>query len=285
LDLGGFGISRFAFDNFLYRIARNEGVEFQLNTEVNAINFSDDQFVLETTEDNFLAEIVIGAFGKRSKIDVQQNRNFIKKRSPYLGIKYHIRSNHPLDVIALHNFEGGYCGICNVEDGITNLCYLTRREQLKKFGDISEMERAILFQNPVIRRIFQESGFIFKKPEVINEISFETKGPVENHILIAGDAAGMITPVCGNGMAMAIHSGKMLAEHVTEYCAGRISRTILEQRYSKAWKNQFSTRLWVGRNVQRLFGRSFFSSLAVNMARSSKKLANFIISETHGKAF
>jgi menaquinone-9 beta-reductase len=285
LDLGGFGISRFAFDNFLYRIARKEGVEFQLNTEVNAITFRDEEFVIETPGCKFSADVVIGAFGKRSKIDVQQDRDFIKKRSPYVGVKYHIRSDHSPDLISLHNFHGGYCGVSNVEDGITNLCYLSRRDQLKKFGDIREMERAILFQNPLIRNIFENSGFLFRRPEVINEISFETKAPVENHILMAGDAAGMITPVCGNGMAIAIHSAKILAEHLKDYCADSISRTMLERRYGQAWRTQFNSRLWFGRNVQRLFGDSFFSTLAVNIARSSKAVANLIVSATHGKPF
>ena len=70
------------------------------------------------------------------------------------------------------------------------------------------MERQVLLKNPHLKRIFSEADFVFGRPEVINEISFETKDPVENHILMAGDAAGMITPVCGNGMAIAIHSGK-----------------------------------------------------------------------------
>ena len=285
LDLGGFGISRYAFDNFLYRIAKQEGVVFKLNTEVISVLFSNDNFEIETQFGKFSADVAIGTFGKRSKIDVQQNRDFIKKRSPFVGVKYHVRSDHPNDLISLHNFPGGYCGVCNVEDGITNLCYLTHRDPVRKFGDIREMERAVLFKNPLIRNIFEHSGFVFNKPEVINEISFETKAPVENHILMAGDAAGMITPVCGNGMAIAIHSAKILGDYVIEYCKGRISRPALEQGYRKAWNGEFKTRLWFGRNVQGLFGQSKFSALAVNVARSSKTLANFIVRRTHGQPF
>jgi flavin-dependent dehydrogenase len=285
LDLGGFGISRYAFDNFLYRVAKQEGVEFQLNTEVSAIIFRKEKFEIQTQFGKLFSDVVVGAFGKRSKIDVQQNRDFLKRRSPYVGVKYHIRTDHPPDLIALHNFPGGYCGVCNVEDGITNLCYLTHRNQLKKYGEIKEMEKAILFQNPLLKNIFNNSGFLFNKPEVINEISFETKAPVENHILMAGDAAGMITPVCGNGMAIAIHSAKILTDHIIDYSEGRISREVLEQRYRKAWNVQFRTRLWFGRNVQLLFGHSMFSTLAVNVACSSKAIANLIVSRTHGQPF
>jgi flavin-dependent dehydrogenase len=285
LDLGGFGISRYAFDYSLYRIALKEGVQFHLNTEVNEISFEENAFFLKTQSGEMQSHVVIGAFGKRSKIDVQQNREFVKKRSPFVGVKYHIRCDHPNNLISLHNFPGGYCGVCNVEDKITNLCYLSHRDNLRQYGDIPQMEKAVLFQNPFLRTLFENASFLYAKPEVINEISFETKGPVENHILMAGDAAGMITPVCGNGMAIAIHSGKILSELVIQFCSGKINRTELESRYKVMWNKQFKSRLWVGRQVQKLFGDVRFSNTGVNIARYSKPLANLIVRKTHGQTF
>jgi flavin-dependent dehydrogenase len=285
LDLGGFGISRYAFDHFLYRIAKKEGVKFELDTEVTGVAFRDEKFIIQTHLGQVACDVVVGCFGKRSKIDVQQNRSFIKKKSPYVGVKYHIRSDQPENLISLHNFSGGYCGVCNVEGGVTNLCYLSHRDNVRKFGDLKQMEIEILCRNPFLQDIFLNSTFIFKKPEVINEISFETKGPVENHILMAGDAAGMITPVCGNGMAIAIHSAKILSDLLKEYCLDKIDREVLERRYRISWNSQFTQRLWLGRNVQRLFGNARFSNAAVNIAHLSKPLANLIISKTHGQPF
>ena len=285
LDLGGFGISRYRFDNHLFEIARKEGVSFQLNTEVSAIHFEDERFEIKYAVGQVSADVVIGSFGKRSKIDVQMNRAFIKKRSPYVGVKYHIKSNHPPDLISLHNFSGGYCGVCNVEEGITNLCYLSHRDNLRHFSDIKEMEKEVLFRNRLIKNIFTESVFIFQKPEVINEISFATKRPVEDHILMAGDAAGMITPVCGNGMAIAIHSGKIVSELVTEFCQYKIEREVLEERYTRAWNSNFKTRLWYGRNIQHLFGNTMFSTMAVAFSRTMRPLASLVVKQTHGKRF
>ena len=131
LDLGGFGISRHAFDFFLYEKAKSLGVIFYLKEEVEKILFDNEKFFIKTQSRQLEADIVIGAFGKRSKVDIQLNRSFIQKRSPYVGVKYHIKTDHPDDLIALHNFEGGYCGISNVEDGKTNLCYLTHRENVR----------------------------------------------------------------------------------------------------------------------------------------------------------
>lgn len=287
LDLGGFGISRYTFDHSLYGVAQREGVTFLLNTEVAGVDFreADEQFGIATANGHLVADVVVGAFGKRSKIDVQQARTFVRKRSPWVGVKYHIRGNHPANVVALHSFPGGYCGACNVENGLTNLCYLTHRDNLKTFRDIPEMERMVLFQNPHLRRLFAEATFVSDKPEVINEISFETKAPVENHILMAGDAAGMITPVCGNGMAIAIRSGRLLAECVASFCFGRISRRAMEHQYRRRWNDEFRARLWFGRHVQRLFVDRDFSRLAVKLAEWTPATARYIVSKTHGQPF
>lgn len=286
LGLGGFGISRYTFDNYLFGLGQKAGINFLLDTEIESIQ-REENFTVTTTDKSLTAEIVIGAFGKRSRLDVHLSRNFIKKRSPYVGIKYHARTNHPDAVIALHNFRGGYCGVSNVEDGKTNICYLSHRDSLKKSGSVDALEKNILFENPHLKRIFSEADFLFQKPEVINEISFETKEPVFNHILMAGDAAGMITPLCGNGMAMAIHSAMILSDLIIQHARDKnFSYSMLEQAYTNSWKRTFSKRLWIGRQVQhKLFGTEWGSALGVNLALHSKLITNTLINLTHGKVF
>jgi len=287
LGLGGFGISRYIFDNFLFEKARALGVKFLLNTEVKSVDFSKNTFLVKTSTLELTSQIVIGAFGKRSKLDGALTRNFFRKRSPYVGVKYHAHTQHPSNLIALHNFSGGYCGISNIEDGKTNICYLTHRDNVKRFRSVQEMEQNVLFENPHLRTIFKDSKFLFEKPEVINEISFKTKEPVFNHILMTGDAAGMITPLCGNGMAMAIHSAKILSDILIKHREALVfNRLILEKEYSIAWNKTFTNRLRIGRLIQNnLFGTTWGSNMAVNMAVYSKTLARTIIKNTHGKVF
>lgn len=285
LDLGGFGISRYSFDHFLYEQAKSLGVEFLLNEEVEMVEFKNDVFRIRMQRLEVEADICIGAFGKRSKVDHLLDRRFIRQRSPYVGVKYHIHTNHPDDLIALHNFPGGYCGISNIEDGKTTLCYLSHRDNLRQSGSISEMEEKVLFRNPLLRSIFKNSEFLFKKPEVINEISFATKTPIENHILTAGDAAGMITPLCGNGMAMAIRSAKILSEHIKLFIEGDLNRDSLEKSYERAWNRNFSRRLWTGRQIQKLFGNAIASKMAVDLAINFRPLADAIVRNTHGDPF
>lgn len=283
LDLGGFGISRFTFDHYLFEVAKREGIDVRVGTEVESIRY-DNHFTVRMPGETLESDMVIGAFGKRSKLDVQLSRKFIKERSPYVGVKYHAKTDHAGNLIALHNFRGGYCGVSNVENGKTNICYLTHRDQLKKSGSIESLERNILFENPNLKNLFGQADFLFDKPEVINEISFETKQPVLNHILMVGDAAGMITPLCGNGMAMAIHSAKILTDILINN--RNLSQQEKEQMYTAAWRKAFSKRLWIGRQIQnKLFGTEWGSTIAVNLAVHSKFVANSLIKLTHGKSF
>lgn len=284
LDLGGFGISRYLLDQWLVDQAVRFGVSVRTGSQVISIEFdhASDAFSIGLADHSVLhTDFVIGAFGKRSKLDKVLHRTFIQKRSPYIGVKYHIKTDYVRDAVALHNFDGGYCGLNAIEDNKFNLCYLGSRDQLREFGTVEEMERQILWRNPVLKRIFQESDFLFDRPEVINEINFEPKLPLENHILMAGDSAGLITPLCGNGMAMAIHSGKLAAEAIL---AGR-NRKEVEILYEKHWTAEFRQRLWVGRNVQRLFGSVGASVLARNLIERIPFIAKQIIKNTHGKPF
>lgn len=287
LDLGGFGISRYAFDHYLYTLASQRGVSFRLGEEVNRIQFKGNDFRVELPAEVLSADVVVGSFGKRSRLDKELNRLFVGRSSPYVGVKYHLRfPKLPHELISLHNFDRGYAGISAVEDNRVNFCYLTHRDQVRAHGNLKALEGAVLCRNPHLREIFEEAEFLFDKPEVINEISFETKSPVESHILMTGDAAGMIAPLCGNGMAMAIHSAKLAAEHILRFCRdSHYTREAMERDYTASWRRQFSTRLWAGRHIQRLFGNGRGSNIAVGLARRFKPLAYQLMIRTHGSPF
>ncbi|MDX5346933.1 MAG: NAD(P)/FAD-dependent oxidoreductase [Hymenobacteraceae bacterium] len=288
LDLGGFGISRYTLDNFLYQKATEAGVSFKLKTSVQDIRFSaaDDNFTLSLSDGSTLcSKIVIGAYGKRATLDRQLQRRFFLSRSPYIGVKYHLRLPFPKNLIALHNFKDGYAGISAIEDNKYCFCYLTTRQNLKQHGSIPAMEEKVLAKNPFLNQIFEKGEFLYQQPEVINEISFAPKAAVEQHILMSGDAAGMITPLCGNGMAMAIHGAKLLSEQLLHYFRNGQNRQHLEQAYRQAWQQQFSRRLQTGRTIQHLFGSTILSEAAVGLLKRTPFAVNLLMKQTHGKPF
>jgi len=286
LLLGGFGISRYAFDNFLAEKARQAGAEIKTSSTVSELKFKDEYFEVSLTSGHtFSAKMVLGCFGKRSSIDKALSRPFIKKKSPYLAVKYHIRTDHPDHLVALHNFDGGYCGINKVEKDVSNLCYLVSRSKLKESGSIKDLEVEVLSKNPVLRQILNSSEFLFEKPLVINEVTFDAKEPIFNHVLMSGDSAGMIAPLCGNGMAMAIHSAKISSEKVNDFLKGNTTRKQMELLYHQEWRKLFSRRLWLGRNIQKMFGAKWSSGIVVSLLNSSKSLTSQVIRQTHGSVF
>ncbi len=287
LDLGGFGVSRYALDDFLYRRAKRAGAEFVLEAPVQGVDFQEDWFTVTLSQNRqHNARLVVGAYGKRSRLDKTLDRPFMQQRSSYIGVKYHLKIDFPDDSIALHNFEGGYCGISRVEGDRCNLCYLGSRASLRAHGSIEAMEARVLGRNPHLKDIFRRGEFLFDRPEVINEVSFAPKQPVVQHVLMAGDTAGLITPLCGNGMALAIHSAKILAELIVRhYRPGGFDRVKLERAYAQEWRRHFATRLWVGRQVQRLFGSRWMSEGGVQLMKTLPGVAAQLMRRTHGRAF
>ncbi len=259
-------------------------------TKVNDIIFKDENFSIQYKNDAINCKVVAGCFGKRSNLDVKWSRNFIKKKpgklNNYIGVKYHIKTSFPFDKIALHNFKNGYCGISKVEGDAYCLCYLTTAQNLKQNNNsIKEMEKNILYKNPFLKKIFSESEFIFQEPVTISQISFNKKSLIENHVLMIGDAAGMITPLCGNGMSMALHSSKIAFECIISFLNKNITRDQMENEYEHQWKKKFQKRLRTGRMVQKLFGKEFSTNIFIRFIKPFPFLINKIIKATHGKEF
>jgi len=284
LDLGGFGISRYTLDDHLYQKSVALGVDFRLQQQVLKTIFlqEENHFQLELKSGETLySNHVIGAFGKRSTIDRTLERSFIQKRSPYIGVKYHIKGNFEPDIIAIHCYKGGYCGLNPIENSLFNLCYLGSRNQLRDCGSIKKMEERFLYQNPFLKTLLKKADFVRDKPEVINEINFEPKLPVENHLLMVGDAAGLIAPLFGNGMAIAIHSGKLAAEALLQ----NTSRKAIEGQYQENWRRAFENRLAMGRLVQKLFSVPKMAELTAALIQRSPFLGRQIMKRTHGRSF
>ena len=285
LPLGGFGMSRFEMDFQLYELALKSGVEVLKDTVVD-VNFESDRFAIKTKSDQqFQSKIVIGAFGKRSNLDVKFQRKFIAKKSPYLGVKVHVSGDFPEDKVALHNFKGGYCGVSKVENNHINLCYITNFEAFKTYKDIEAFQNEVLFKNSALKAIFKNSEVQFDQPLTISQISFETKNPIENHIIMCGDTAGMIHPLCGNGMGMAIRSAQLASQLIIDYLQGKIeTRDTLEKQYAKRWQKTFSLRLKAGHTIAYLFRQDWLASKLLQLLSWFPFLIPQIIKMTHGKA-
>ena len=185
--------------------------------------------------------------------------------------------------MGLHHFKGGYCGVSKVENNLVNICYLENYETFKKYKSIEEYQEKIVCQNPNLNKIFENAVLEFEKPLTISQVSFHKKSAVENHILMIGDTAGLIHPLCGNGMAMAIHSAKLASESVIEFLENRIDRNQMELNYTKKWNFNFKKRLKTGRYLGALLQQEKLANLLMKLLLIFPFLLPLIIKKTHGK--
>jgi flavin-dependent dehydrogenase len=290
LPLGGFGISRYRLDAALAAIARSEGVELQESTRVTDIAFDREHFIVKTSAGDFSCKVACGCFGKRSNLDVRWKRAFIRKRSTrlnnYVGVKYHVTADLPSDQIGLHHFSHGYCGISKIEDNRYCLCYMTTAANLQASGNsIDKMEATILGRNPYLNELLASTERLYSQPVTIAQISFEKKTQVDNHVLLIGDAAGMVPPLSGNGMSMALHGSKIAFACIDEFLRGEIARYQLEQEWIDRWNKEFGKRLWIGRLLQRWFGTVTRTNLLLYSLKPFPQLISFLIRQTHGQPF
>ena len=284
LPLGGFGMSRYFLDNLLVKKAHLNGVQILKDT-VESIHFKKDSFTITTKSSAvFQSKITIGAFGKRSSLDQKMKRKFIQKKSPYLAVKIHVKGVFPENLVALHNFKGGYCGVSKVEDNAINVCYITEYRSFKKHKNITDFQEQVVFKNKHLRKIFKETSPVFEKPLTISQVSFQTKNPVEDHIIMCGDTAGMIHPLCGNGMGMAISSAQLASIRILQFLNGEIkTREGLEKQYLRDWNKEFKIRLKAGHFIAWLFRNHTISQIAYSILKRIPSLLPKMIKFTHGK--
>lgn len=284
LPLGGFGISRYALDHHLWNMAKNQGVRV-IQDQAIAIEYVDDVFRVETVHHgNFSCDYLLGAYGKRSILDKKLNRNFSHQKSPWLAVKAHYKADFDPKKVALHNFEGGYCGLSMIENNRINACYLVNYNSFKKHKDIASFQKKVLYQNSNLKAFFTNAEIVFEKPITISQINFDKKKPVENHVFMIGDAAGLIHPLCGNGMAMAIQSSQILCTILSQNYKNKTdTRLAIERLYTKQWNTTFSRRLYAGRILQKILLHQGFQEIAHSTAHMIPAIVPEIIKQTHGK--
>ena len=284
LPLGGFGMSRYFLDNLMANKAISNGVTI-VKDSVDSVDFEEESFTVQTNKSGiFYSKITIGAFGKRSALDVKMNRKFIQKKSPYLAVKTHVKGDFPENLVGLHNFKGGYCGVSKVENDSINLCYITSYSSFQKHKNLTEFQEKVVFKNKYLQKIFKESKAVFEKPLTISQISFETKKPVEEHLIMCGDTAGMIHPLCGNGMGMAITSAQLASKRILQFLNGEIkTRDSLEKLYIRDWNKEFKMRLRIGHLIAWLFRNQIISEIAYSILKMIPSMLPKIIQITHGK--
>ncbi len=287
LGLGGFGISRYLLEELLFEEAKKFGVEFKLKTKANEITYDKNSELhsVKTNSETIIAQLVCNSSGRKSNFETQDKTKSLNGTN-YVGIKYHIRLERQNDLIEIHNFPGGYCGISNIEDGKSCLCYIVNSEKLKSVNNsIPEMEKTFLFKNQNLKTIFNSAEFILKEPVTISGINFRIKKTINDDSFFLGDSAGSIAPITGNGMSIGLRSAFTLAENIDQYFSKKITKEQLTSKYMKFWDKEFSARIKLSRHFQKLSEIPFLTNRTIEIFNVFPSIAKGLIKLTHGKPF
>ena len=237
------GVSRFYLDDLLYRTAQQRGA----------------RIVTATVDALPDAKIIAGAWGRWGRFDQQLGRAFVRDRSHRnFGFKRHYgnRQQATGNVIELYSFRRGYLGVNAVEGGITNICGLVHASRLTGHkGKWDAFIETIRSEEPQLDALYAQhepaqNHYLSSEPVI-----FRARSAVEGGVFMIGDASGVIDPLTGNGMAMAIQSALLLAPRILRLLENPSQRRAIEDEYRDAHRAMFTSRIAWSRRVAMLLSR------------------------------
>jgi len=135
-------------------------------------------------------------------------------------------------------------------------------------------------QNAHLRDWFARSVPVYPEWLSIAQVPFVSKTSLEGDVLLAGDAAGMIVPLAGDGMAMALHSGRLAALLMDRYLAKDLSALELKKSYALAWNANYLRRLRLGQMLQAVMLRPAMLTSGLHLLNLFPALGNFLVTQT-----
>ncbi len=226
--------------------------------------------ITETVSDlRGLAKVVIGAWGRWGRFDTQLERAFVRDHAHRnFGFKRHYRGPQT-DSIDLYSFRRGYLGVSAIEGGETNICGLVHASRLSGHkGRWDAFVDRIRDEEPVLDSMYAryepaQEHFLSSEPVI-----FRARSAVESGIVMIGDASGVIDPLTGNGMAMAMQSAVLAAPFI-------LHNTI--EDYRQAHHDFFTHRIAWSRRVASVLSRPALLDAAL---RAPKAAAEFLLRKT-----
>jgi flavin-dependent dehydrogenase len=309
------GLTRQALDQSLAQRARAVGVEVRTSVSVTGIDGRLAQgFTLRVVgarpshgadagDQAVRARTVIAAHGKRGALDRSLGRRFLHQPQPFLALKAHFAGPPLPGRIELHGFPGGYCGMSEIESSsemqctseiggsasttchAANVCLLVHDTIFRRAGAAGP-ERVTAFirwmraQNPRLDAWLARATPLDERWLSIAQVPFGPKRPVEAEVLMAGDAAGLIVPLAGDGIAMALRGGQLAAEHSARFLSGRCSAVSLMDGYARAWSREFNARLRLGRLLQIVMLRPRLLGLGLRLLSAAPALGRYVVART-----
>jgi flavin-dependent dehydrogenase len=139
---------------------------------------------------------------------------------PLVGLKTYLRLR-PAQVAALRGhveiitYPGGYAGLQLIEEDTANLCLLATAERLRAAGGPAELIAALCAEQPHLAIRLDGAIPLLDRPLAIAGLAYGHVHAAANEdpagLFRLGDQAAVIPSLAGDGVAIALHSGRLAA--------------------------------------------------------------------------
>jgi len=289
-NFDAYGLSRSYFDNLLLCNAKRKDITVFQPAEVKQIISKKSSYQLsvkneEQKEINIDVNHLIAAYGKQNHLDNSLKRNFINQKSKLNGIKFHLNKNQlrefPADEIPIYAADNIYCGVNAVDNNKVTLGFLEdrNREQPPPRKQLIELRK----KNKAFKKLFNENDEnLFDNLPIYGtgNIYFGRRNLVEDGIFFIGDAAGVIAPLSGDGIGIAMESGKLIADLFQKKRRENLSKKEIEFLFIKEWNKLFSNRMKIAKTIQWFILKKYSRNGGFMLVNSFASLLQYLIKTT-----
>lgn len=219
LPFRALSLSRYRLDAVLLRRAQNCGAQLKTNVSVRNATPNGAAWTVECDDGETLGcrhlVLATGKLGLRGIGDARDNS--------LVGLKMHLRPIAEIQRVLTGSVElfllhRGYVGLELVEDGIANLCCVLPRATVARLGPGWQAMRDYLAAKlPCLAERLEGAEPLWDKALAVvcptgGHLHSE-EGPA---VYRAGDRLAHIPPFTGDGLAIALGSGALAAEHIQQ---------------------------------------------------------------------
>ena len=281
----GYVSPRLHFDNLLFNYAKQlSNVHVYENCTVKAVSIDDDKATLQTSAGIFNAKMVVGADGAHSIISKSLSDIRVEKEHYSAGLRVYyegVSGFHEDGFIELHFFKNilpGYLWIFPLADNKANVGIGVLSSVVsKKKINLKETLQNLLKTHPHLAARFKDA----KPLETIKGYGLPLGAKKRNlsgqRFVLTGDAAALIDPFTGEGIANAIRSGRVAAEHIKHCFKRNDFSAALNKDYDKEIYRRMSKEFKISKTLQRVVKYPGLFNFVVRKAKQSKYLQKFLI--------
>jgi flavin-dependent dehydrogenase len=260
--LHGRSLSRAELDWQLVQQATAAGVDFITGANVRGVVFDQTRGSNVTGvrvasprgQEDMLAAVTIAADGRRSRLafDLGLTRHPGWPRRWAIGA--YATGVHGMSSFGeMHIRPGCYIGVAPLPEGVANICVVKPSSGRDPAMHAPQgLLLAVINADPSLRARFADARFV-TAPFVLGPLSIAAiGGPVPDGLILAGDAAGFIDPMTGDGLRFAVQGGDLAASAAIEALehgwTGVHARLAVERRraFGAKWRFNRTLRTLVG---------------------------------------